>query len=114
GFFPPESFAAQVGITPTAEEREKRDEPCDFRVDLTARPPRYCDGPLRLPGEMLLMLDRVTGFWPTGGAKGLGRLRSEKDVDPSEWFFKAHFFGDPVQPGSLGLEALIQLLQFHM
>jgi len=35
-------------------------------------------------------------------------------VRPDEWFFKAHFFQDPVQPGSLGLEAMLQLLQFYM
>jgi 3-oxoacyl-(acyl-carrier-protein) synthase/3-hydroxymyristoyl/3-hydroxydecanoyl-(acyl carrier protein) dehydratase/1-acyl-sn-glycerol-3-phosphate acyltransferase len=114
GFFPRESLANQVGITPTAEDRARRDEPCDFQVDLTTRPAQYCEGSLRLPEPMLLMLDRVTGYWPEGGAKGLGRVRSEKDVDPSEWFFKAHFYGDPVQPGSLGIEALIQLLQFYM
>jgi 3-oxoacyl-(acyl-carrier-protein) synthase/3-hydroxymyristoyl/3-hydroxydecanoyl-(acyl carrier protein) dehydratase/1-acyl-sn-glycerol-3-phosphate acyltransferase len=114
GFFPRESLANQVGITPTAEDRARRDEPSDFLVDLTVRPARYCGGILRLPNPMLLMLDRITGFWPAGGAHGKGRLRSEKDVDPSEWFFKAHFFADPVQPGSLGIEAMIQLLQFYM
>jgi 3-hydroxymyristoyl/3-hydroxydecanoyl-(acyl carrier protein) dehydratase len=31
--------------------------------------------------------------------------------DPAEWFFTAHFFQDPVQPGSLGLEAMAQGLQ---
>ena len=41
-------------------------------------------------------------------------MRGETDVDPSEWFFKAHFYQDPVQPGSLGLESLFQLLQFYM
>jgi 3-hydroxymyristoyl/3-hydroxydecanoyl-(acyl carrier protein) dehydratase/1-acyl-sn-glycerol-3-phosphate acyltransferase len=63
---------------------------------------------------MLLMLDRITGYWPEGGRAGLGYLRAEKDVDPAEWFFKAHFFQDPVQPGSLGMEAMCQLLQFHI
>jgi 3-hydroxymyristoyl/3-hydroxydecanoyl-(acyl carrier protein) dehydratase len=63
---------------------------------------------------MLLMLDRITGYWPDGGSAGLGRLRSEKDVRPDAWFFRAHFFQDPVQPGSLGLEAMCQLLQFHL
>ena len=33
---------------------------------------------------------------------------------PDEWFFKAHFFQDPVQPGSLGLEAWLGLLRFFM
>ena len=60
------------------------------------------------------MIDRVTGIWPEGGEKELGRYRSEKDIDPDAWFFKAHFFQDPVQPGSLGIEAMIQLLQFAM
>ena len=41
-------------------------------------------------------------------------MRGEKFVDPAEWFFKAHFFQDPVQPGSLGIEAMIQLLQWYM
>jgi len=32
-------------------------------------------------------------------------------VDPDEWFFKAHFYQDPVCPGSLGLESFLQLLK---
>ncbi|MBI3689747.1 MAG: hypothetical protein HY239_03480, partial [Mycolicibacterium aromaticivorans] len=43
-----------------------------------------------------------------GGEAGLGRLVAEYDVTPEAWFFKAHFFQDPVQPGSLGLEAMQQ------
>ncbi|NGO75981.1 3-hydroxyacyl-[acyl-carrier-protein] dehydratase FabA, partial [Streptomyces sp. YC504] len=114
GFFPPEAFQDQVGLSPTDEERSRLALPCDRTADLTAGPARYCAGELRLPGPMLLMIDRVTGYWPDSGAAGLGRLRAEKTVDPGEWFFRAHFFQDPVQPGSLGLEAMCQLLQFHL
>ena len=32
-------------------------------------------------------------------------------VDPTSWFFKAHFYQDPVIPGSLGLESFLQLLK---
>jgi 3-hydroxymyristoyl/3-hydroxydecanoyl-(acyl carrier protein) dehydratase len=60
------------------------------------------------------MIDRITGYWPDGGRAGLGRLRAEKDVDPGAWFFKAHFFQDPVMPGSLGVEAMCQLLQWYL
>jgi 3-hydroxymyristoyl/3-hydroxydecanoyl-(acyl carrier protein) dehydratase len=63
---------------------------------------------------MLLMLDRITGYWPDGGAAGLGRVRAELDVDPGAWFFKAHFFQDPVMPGSLGVEAMCQLLRWYL
>lgn len=114
GFFPRESLANQVGMPPSQAERDALHAPSDYLVDLTSRPEKYCGGALRLPDPMLLMLDRVSGYWPEGGKAGLGKLRSEKDVDPSEWFFKAHFYTDPVQPGSLGIEAMIQLLQFYM
>ncbi len=114
GFFPGEAFAEQVGLPVSDEQRAALAEPSDFLVDLTERPPRYCGGEPRLPGEMLLMLDRITGYWPDGGKAGLGRARGEKAVRVDEWFFKAHFFQDPVWPGSLGLEAMLQLLQFTM
>src|SRR5205823_14085408 len=114
GFFPPEAFVDQAGLGATEAERAALAAPTGASVDLTARPAKYCAGSLRLPGPMLLMLDRVTGYDPTGGAAGLGRLIAEKDVDAGEWFFKAHFFQDPVQPGSLGIEAMYQLLQFFL
>ncbi|MEE8525578.1 MAG: beta-ketoacyl synthase N-terminal-like domain-containing protein, partial [Thermoanaerobaculia bacterium] len=115
GFFPGAAMEEQAGLPASDEERHRLQAPSDFDVDLTARPQRYCgDGQLRLAGPRLLMLDRVTGYWPEAGKAGLGRLRAEKDVEPGEWFFKAHFFQDPVQPGSLGLEAMVQLLQFYM
>jgi 3-hydroxymyristoyl/3-hydroxydecanoyl-(acyl carrier protein) dehydratase len=114
GYFPEEAFDNQLGLPPAETEFDWLAEPGGRTVDLTARPPRYCGGELRLAGPMLLMLDRVTGYWPAAGRAGLGRLRAEKDIDPGEWFFKAHFFQDPVQPGSLGIEAMCQLLQFYL
>jgi len=113
GFFPVEAFDQQAGLPISEHQRELRDCPAEHTVDLTLEPARYCAGSLRLPSPMLLMLDRVS-WWEEGGEAGLGTLRGEKDVDASEWFFKAHFFQDPVQPGSLGLEPLLQLLQFFM
>ncbi|MFE2292984.1 beta-ketoacyl synthase N-terminal-like domain-containing protein [Streptomyces sp. NPDC059452] len=114
GYFPRSAFDDQQGLATSAEDRARLHEPCGRTVDLTGAPARYCAGELRLPGPMLLMLDRITGYWPDGGSAGLGRLRSEKDVRPDAWFFRAHFFQDPVQPGSLGIEAMCQLLQFHL
>lgn len=114
GFFPKAAFENQVGLPTTDAERAWLTADSDFTVDLTEGPARYCAGAPRLAAPMLLMLDRVSGYWPEAGEAGLGVLRGEKDVDPDEWFFKAHFFQDPVQPGSLGLEAMVQLLQFYM
>jgi 3-hydroxymyristoyl/3-hydroxydecanoyl-(acyl carrier protein) dehydratase len=114
GYFPSSAFGNQTGLPVSESDRARLEAPCDHTVDLTRNPARYFGGPARLPGPMLLMLDRITGYWPEGGSAGLGRLRSEKDVDAGEWFFKAHFFQDPVQPGSLGIEAMCQLLQFYL
>ena len=38
-------------------------------------------------------------------------IEGSSRVDPEAWFFKAHFLGDPVWPGSLGLESVLQLLK---
>ncbi len=114
GFFPPSAFADQPGLPTTPEHRTLFDAPTTSTVDLTVRPDRYTKGTARLASPFLLMLDRVTYLDPTGGRHGLGCLRAEKSVDASAWFFKAHFFQDPVQPGSLGVEAMCQALQFFM
>ncbi|MDP6931390.1 MAG: beta-ketoacyl synthase N-terminal-like domain-containing protein, partial [Myxococcota bacterium] len=115
GFFPGETMVNQVGLTTTDEQRSLLTDPCDTLVDLTDRGgPLFAEDRPGLPEPMLLMLDRITGLWPEGGEHGKGRIRGEKDVDQAEWFFKAHFFQDPVQPGSLGIEAMVQILQLFM
>ncbi len=57
------------------------------------------------------MIDRIEALAADGGPNGLGFVQGAKTVDPSEWFFEAHFYQDPVIPGSLGLESLLQLLK---
>ena len=64
------------------------------------------------PAPMLRMVDRIDGYLPDGGAKGLGLVQGRIKVDPEFWFFKAHFFQDPVWPGSLGVESFLQLLKY--
>jgi 3-hydroxymyristoyl/3-hydroxydecanoyl-(acyl carrier protein) dehydratase len=57
----------------------------------------------------MLMLD--SAVLTPGGPHGLGYVRGTRRVNPDEWFFKAHFYQDPVCPGSLGLESMLQLLK---
>lgn len=111
GYFPKAALREQVGLPPSTEERAALGAPAERAVELTDYATSTRPG---MPGPMLLMLDRVTGYWPEGGKAGLGRLRAEKDIDADDWYFKAHFFQDPVQPGSLGVEAVCQLLQFYL
>jgi 3-hydroxymyristoyl/3-hydroxydecanoyl-(acyl carrier protein) dehydratase/3-oxoacyl-(acyl-carrier-protein) synthase/malonyl CoA-acyl carrier protein transacylase len=117
GFFPPHSFDDQKGLPPSEFDQEFLDRSSDYSVDLTERPAEgrpaewFREGSLSMPGRQLLMLDRVTGHWEEDGNSV---WRAEKDIDPGDWYFKAHFYTDPVQPGSLGVEAILQLVQFHI
>jgi len=68
----------------------------------------------RLPKPPMLMLDRIPLISSDGGAYGKGELRAELDIRPDLWFFECHFEGDPVMPGCLGLDAMWQLVGFHL
>ncbi len=104
GFFSKPTLANQVGLRDAEPWRPSAAEAARGR----AFPfPRHAP----FPGERLRMIDRVELFVPDGGPKGLGFLRGTMDVDPSAWFFRAHFVQDPVVPGSLGLESFLQLLK---
>ena len=109
GFFPAAALARQVGLPtepPDAEMFAAAAAPSDKTFDLSA----FRASNPAMPGGRLALLTRVSGLWPEGGAAKLGAAVAEHDVDPSAWFFKAHFFQDPVQPGSLGIHMLVELL----
>ena len=71
-------------------------------------------GNARLPLPPMLMFDRITHISDEGGEHGKGQIIAELDVKPELWFFKCHFESDPVMPGCLGLDALWQLIGFHL
>lgn len=108
GNFPGEALQNQVGLPPEEGEREwlAAQAPQTIAADV----PR---GAPRIGVDRLRIVDSVS-YWPGEGKNGLGRLRAAKKISHAQWFFKAHFFNDPVQPGSLGLEAMLQTLQYYM
>jgi PfaB family protein len=126
GFFTSEAMAQQKGIRNVPEKaylpydnelREKR--PCIFGNEPPFEPGGLFNPsepsstvPLSMPAKALMMLDGIETYLTDGGPFGLGFIRGIKEVKPEEWFFKAHFYQDPVCPGSLGIESFIQLLKF--
>lgn len=68
----------------------------------------------RLPLPNMLMIDRIVLINDDGGRYGKGEIRAELDINPDLWFFQCHFEDDPVMPGCLGLDALWQLVGFHL
>ena len=106
GFFAKDALKNQVGM-PTArlpqftlEQRTDR----EFRAETLP-----ADHPF--PGPMMRMVDRIE-YHPAGGSKHLGLVHGRVTVDPGFWFFAAHFYEDPVWPGSLGLESFLQLAKY--
>ncbi|MFZ0135290.1 MAG: beta-ketoacyl synthase N-terminal-like domain-containing protein, partial [Desulfobacterales bacterium] len=121
GFFTAEALADQKGIPadskqvhPSASDAQSEFTPetLDDMAPLTPADPNFSPAiGLSLPAKALRMIDRVEMHRPHGGRHQLGWLEASKRVDPAEWFFKAHFQHDPVCPGSLGIESLLQLLK---
>jgi 3-oxoacyl-(acyl-carrier-protein) synthase/3-hydroxymyristoyl/3-hydroxydecanoyl-(acyl carrier protein) dehydratase len=101
GFFSRESLANQIGIRDA--------KVASFAGDASTSFPFPTEGPF--PEKRLLMIDEVESCLLNGGEKQLGYIRGGKTIDPDEWCFKAHFYQDPVWPGSLGVEAFLQLLK---
>ena len=121
GFFSKEALAQQVGIrdagqrlyTPTqAEISRARSIPFESLHPLTPSDRQLTPGSsAALPSDAWRMIDEVDCYVADGGPYGLGFISGFKIVDPGEWFFNAHFYQDPVCPGSLGLESFQQLLK---
>jgi len=105
GFFPKAALLRQEGLQNAALYQPRGQESARGKsIEYPAQSP--------FAGDQLRMVDHIALFVPEGGPKGLGFIRATKEVNPDEWFFKAHFYEDPVVPGSLGLESFLQLLKF--
>jgi len=71
-------------------------------------------GNARLPLPPMLMIDRITHISDSGGEYDKGEIIAELDIKKDAWFFDCHFFKDPVMPGSLGVDAMWQLIGFFL
>jgi 3-hydroxymyristoyl/3-hydroxydecanoyl-(acyl carrier protein) dehydratase/malonyl CoA-acyl carrier protein transacylase len=119
GFFPQKALDDQVGLRGAAARAWTPDRELKPQAVVSIPPLRPQDvepgerpteSGLLLPARAISMLDNVS-YHPDGGAAGLGWIQGSKAVVADDWFFAAHFFEDPVIPGSLGLEAFLQLLK---
>ncbi|MEH6452899.1 MAG: beta-ketoacyl synthase N-terminal-like domain-containing protein, partial [Psychromonas sp.] len=122
GYFSAESLTNQLGIdngkvthawfvdnkTPVAQIE---------KFDLTNKQLSFFQVPTgqphyRLAGGQMNFVDTVS-IVEGGGKADLAYIYGERTIDASDWFFRYHFHQDPVMPGSLGVEAIIELLQTY-
>ena len=74
----------------------------------------FSDGGPPLPSPPMLMFDSITKISSDSGDFNKGEVIAELNINKDLWFFNCHFKNDPVMPGCLGLDALWQLLGFHL
>ncbi len=101
GFFPLESIRSQNGIDAgkkippwLQENRQVIEQHSSVTVHTSA------SGKLNLLDEMTIV--------PQGGLNHAGYIYGSRKNSAQDWFYACHFKGDPVMPGSLGIEAIVQ------
>lgn len=118
GYFSQDALANQTGLDGGRRVdpwlSDQRPAPEVRTVDIADRRRRAAGGvgPACAKGHLALLdeMQVVDG----GGRHGLGYLHARREIDPAAWFFARHFHLDPVVPGSLGVESVIQALQEWM
>lgn len=122
GFFPAEMLKEQVGLDggqmiqpwyiqnnlATTDYMQIKLDSLYGKMKLFKAPenkPHY-----RLSTDQLNLLDKLIV------AKGRGKydqgyVHATRKINRYDWFFTCHFYQDPVMPGSLGVEAMMQALQ---
>jgi 3-hydroxymyristoyl/3-hydroxydecanoyl-(acyl carrier protein) dehydratase len=122
GYFVAAALADQLGLDngvdnhPMTEKKYLKDAVVSH-IDLTATGAKkkyyesHSDKPCyRLAGPQLDFLNTVQ-IVADGGNKGLGYIYADRKIDEKDWYFKCHFYQDPVMPGSLGVESVMQALE---
>lgn len=115
GYFSEAALANQVGLdngTYVAPWIEQTKPDGVRRVELCDDAPQF-SGELRLPGGHFHLVDHVD-LVEDGGKHGKGYLHGYRGIRPDEWYFDCHFHRDPVMPGSLGVEAILQALRLYV
>jgi 3-hydroxymyristoyl/3-hydroxydecanoyl-(acyl carrier protein) dehydratase len=124
GYFTPDALVNQVGldggkkVLPWYEQSGKASLQArmlnlhsdDVRRRLYQAPPGKPH--YHLSSGQLDFLDQVM-IVEGGGKHGQGYIHASRRVDPVAWFYVCHFYQDPVMPGSLGIEAIIQAMQAY-
>jgi 3-oxoacyl-(acyl-carrier-protein) synthase/3-hydroxymyristoyl/3-hydroxydecanoyl-(acyl carrier protein) dehydratase len=120
GYFKGDALKNQLGIDNgriTQPWHIDNNVAADISVNLLDKTSRVFNAPTRQPhyrlaGGQLNFIDKAE-IVETGGKYGKGYLAASRTIDPSDWFFQFHFHQDPVMPGSLGVEAVIELMQTY-
>jgi 3-hydroxymyristoyl/3-hydroxydecanoyl-(acyl carrier protein) dehydratase len=108
GYFPTQTMASQVGLD--------GGKPAATWLQDRSRQPSPISGSAlegTLPKGQLRLIDSVQ-MDPTGGKNQQGYVYASRVNAAGDWYYACHFYGDPVMPGSLGVEAILQAMQAYV
>ncbi|MFF2555350.1 beta-ketoacyl synthase N-terminal-like domain-containing protein [Nocardia sp. NPDC058058] len=118
GFHTADALSNQVGldggkyVAPWLAEQQNLPADAIRSLPVRGRDDWFTRSGLRLADGHLRMVDTVD-IVSGGGKYERGYLSGHREIDHDDWYFECHFYRDPVMPGSLGVEALIQALQVY-
>ena len=72
----------------------------------------FGEGTPKLPSPPLLAFDEIIEIGIDGGKFGRGYAIARKRLSSMYWVFESHFPEDPVMPGTMLIEGLLQLAGF--
>lgn len=116
GYFSASSMASQVGLdggrSTVPAFRADGSLACQCaRLDVPRLQQAEPGAPgIRLGRDRLHFIDDLY-VSPQGGRFGKGYVYASRPVNPQDWFYPFHFYQDPVMPGSLGVEAVLEALR---
>lgn len=125
GLFTKEALMPQVGLDRGEEtlpwfktEQLSRKNYMEIKLDSLFGRMKLLTAPLekphyRLAEDQLILLDEFT-IAKNSGLYGKGYIQATKFIKQYDWFFACHFYQDPVMPGSLGVEAILQAMQIFV
>jgi 3-hydroxymyristoyl/3-hydroxydecanoyl-(acyl carrier protein) dehydratase len=108
GYFTAQALAKQVGLDggcPSVPWYQRASIKASAVLDL----PREGE-PLRKGQLDLISKVRIV---ENGGHHNQGYIYATVPITPQDWFFDSHFYQDPVMPGSLGVEAVMQAMKIY-
>ena len=122
GFFKSDALSGHTGLdsgnpSPPWYRKEKVPEFSLFQIDLTAENFKsdflqaFRDKTMGFRESGRLNLIHRLKVMKNGGLYGKGYIYATRFIKPWEWFFACHFYQDPVMPGSLGVEAMLQAVR---
>ncbi len=106
GYFPETAMAAQSGLDNGRQTLPRGENP-EILPGLAVISKLSDRLVTALPENKLRMIDSIA-IEKNSQSGSLLYVQSSRRNSPSDWYYGNHFLGDPVMPGSLGVEAIFQ------